>query len=423
VKRLILTLARDPVIVVRAAYGIVLYGLGLVWGLFVRQPPPTGRPRVAFQSYAVHQALFYETLIRRLLREDRVDVFFTIWPHPQLPWSEPRRLHEVATSRFGLDPSRVLPHWRVMWWRFDLTNYSDVLALFPLRRAPTCVFNHGAGQFRRNFQRLGPRRSVYDFDFVITSGPSDRDLIVANSQGRKMPRIYPVGLPSFDEYLQPAVTRHQYLSGLGLDDTRPVVLYAPHFSEVLLPENKGARFFEDVLRELAKLPVNVIVKPHAMLLSPGAVSGFRWKQALLQAQTAQVKVDFAPEDVYALHAADVLVTGLSSRAFNFMLLDKPVVLYPGRYVPEDNFASERYRLMCQGSTVAGSLAALIALVQDALLRPGTHSEARRRVAAGLFSNLGNSTRDVASIIYREIGLDVEAAPRSQMRDANPSAPR
>jgi CDP-glycerol glycerophosphotransferase (TagB/SpsB family) len=191
-----------------------------------------------------------------------------------------------------------------------------------------------------------------------------------------------------------------------------VVLYAPHFSEVLLPENKGARFFEDVLRELAKLPVSVTVKPHAMLLSPGAVSGFRWKHALLQSQTAQVKVDFAPEDVYALHAADVLVTGLSSRAFNFMLLDKPVVLYPGRYVPEDSFARERYRLMCQGSTVAGSLAALIALVQDALLRPGTHSEARRRVAAGLFSNLGNSTRDVASIIYREIGLD-----------ANPSAPR
>jgi CDP-glycerol glycerophosphotransferase (TagB/SpsB family) len=163
---------------------------------------------------------------------------------------------------------------------------------------------------------------------------------------------------------------------------------------------------------MAKLPVNVIVKPHAMLLSPGAVLGFDWKHVLLQAETAQVKVDFSPEDVDALLAADVLVTGLSSRAFNFMLLDKPVALYPGRYVPEDTFARERYRLMCEGSTVADSLAALIAHIQDALVRPGAYSEARRRVAAALFSNPGNSTRDVASIIYREIGLDV-----------NPSAPR
>jgi hypothetical protein len=143
-----------------------------------------------------------------------------------------------------------------------------------------------------------------------------------------------------------------------------------------------------VLRELATLPVNVIVKPHAMLLNPGAVSGFDWKHALLQAETAQVKVDFAPEDVDALHAADVLITGL-----------------------------------CEGSTVANSLAALIAHVQDALLRPGTHSDARRRVAAALFSNPGNSTRDVAGIMYQEIGLDVERASRSQMRDANPSTPR
>jgi CDP-glycerol glycerophosphotransferase (TagB/SpsB family) len=403
-KRLILTLTRDPAIVVRTGYGMLLYGLGLLWGLFVRQGRPTGRPRIAFQSYAVHQALFYESLIQRLLRDDCVDVFFTIWPHPQLPWSEQRRLQEVATSRFGLDPSRVLPHWRVMWWRFDLTNYSDVLGFFPLRRARTCMLGHGAALFRRNFQKLGPRRSVYDFDFVITSGTYDRDLIVANSQGRKIPRIYPVGLPAFDKYFRPEVTRRQYLSGLGLDDTRPVVLYAPHFSEVLLPGNKGARFFEDVLRELAKLAVHVIVKPHAMLLSPGAVSGSRWQHVLLQAETAQVKVDFAPEDVFALHAADVLITGISSRAFNFMLLDKPVVLYSGTYVPEDSFARERYRLMCQGSAVADSLAALIADVQDALLHPEACSEARRRVATALFSSSGDSTGDVANIIYREIGL-------------------
>jgi hypothetical protein len=409
VKRLILTLARDPVIIVRAAYGIALYGFGLVWGMFVRQPPPTRRPLVAFQSYAVHQALFYETLIQRLLREDRVDVFFTIWPHPQLPWSEQRRLRQMATSRFGLDPSRVLPHWRVMWWRFDLTNYSDVLGFFPLRRARTAMLSHGAGQFRRNFQKLGPRRSFYDFDFVITPGPCDRDLIVANSEGRKMPRIYPAGLPSFDKYIHPDITRRQYLSGLGLDDTRPVVLFAPHFSEVFLSGKKGARFFDEMLRALAKLPVHVIIKPHAMSLSPGAASGLRWKHLLLQAETAQVKVDFAPEDVYALLAADVLITGISSRAFNFMLLDKPVVLYPLGYVPADNIARERYRLMCEGSTVADSLPSLIGHVQDALLRPEAHSAARRRVAAALFSNLGNSTRDVAGIIYREIGLDVEAS--------------
>jgi hypothetical protein len=360
----------------------------------------------------VHQALFCETLIQRLLRDDRVDVFFTIWLHPQFPWSEQRRLREVATSQFGLDSSRVLAHWRVMWWQFDLTTYSDVLGFFPFRAARTCILPHGAGLFRRNFRKMGPRRSIYDFDFVITSGPYDRDLILANSEGRKMPRVYPVGLPYFDKYFHPDITRRQYLSGLGLDDTRLLLLYAPHFSEVLLAGNKGTRFFEPVLQEMAKLPVNVIVKPHAMLLSPGAVLGFDWKHVLLQAETAQVKVDFSPEDVDALLAADVLVTGLSSRAFNFMPLDKPVALYPGRYVPEDTFARERYRLMCEGSTVADSLAALIAHIQDALVRPGAYSEARRRVAAALFSNPGNSTRDVASIIYREIGLDV-----------NPSAPR
>lgn len=78
----------------------------------------------------------------------------------------------------------------------------------------------------------------------------------------------------------------------------------------------------------------------------------------------------------ALLAADVPVTDVSSRAFNFMLLDKPVVLCPRAHPPAGSLAQTTYDLLCRGAVVAEAL----------------------------FANPGEATDAVTQVLYSELGL-------------------
>jgi hypothetical protein len=400
---LLLTLAR-------AALSALLVGVGMCWGV-LRRKRKGNRPRVAFQASAVHLAWFFELLIKRLLRDDRVDVFFVAWPQPLFPWREQRQVRELAVSRFGLRPERVLPYWKTVWSKFDLVVFVDVRAAFPLRPTRTCLLFHGAGRSLRSLERRWPGHTVYDFDLTCPFGPFDQDLIEQYRRGRLKPwGNHAVGCSQFDRYFHPDLTRAEYLRELDLTEDRPVVLYAPHYSELARPGDEVVTMFESVIRELAKLPVQLIVKLHAFSFMPAGALGRRWEPVLSGLESDRIRVDRSPDDVHALLAADVLVSDISSRAFNFMLLDKPVVLFPGRYVPPDSLARRRFDLMCQAAVVASSLADLALHVQDALRCPERQSVARRQVAQALFSNPGHATPEVVRILYEAVGLGGGPAP-------------
>jgi hypothetical protein len=391
----------------RAAGAAFMLAAGVILGPLLSRQKRTGRPVIAFQAYAEHLLYFYEFLIRKLLLDDRVDVILLTWPHPQFPWRVQTKLRELAVTELGLSPASVVPFWRACWWRFDCMISNDALVLPLLRRTRTCQMFHGPIISNRFFRRGLVRQPVFDTDLAFPFGPYCRDQILAGSSGRQnLLRVHTVGSPRFDKYFHPGRAKGEYLRTLGLSDSRPVVVYAPHWSELNLPGDAGVDLFRGAVGELAKLTVQIIVKLHAMSMVPGAAGGRNWDDLLRAAESSRVRVDRGMEDVDAMLAADVLVTGVSGRAFNVMLLDKPVVLYPRAHPPAGSLAQTAYDMLCRGAVVADSLHELGERVQEALANPQALSDQRRRVAEALFANPGHATSEVARILYSSVGTGV-----------------
>jgi CDP-glycerol glycerophosphotransferase (TagB/SpsB family) len=68
----------------------------------------------------------------------------------------------------------------------------------------------------------------------------------------------------------------------------------------------------------------------------------------------RIRVDDDVDDISALRHADLLITDISSRAFNFMLLDKPVVAFCPDEVFVDRLDRERVEPIRQGAHLARS---------------------------------------------------------------------
>ena len=155
--------------------------------------------------------------------------------------------------------------------------------------------------------------------------------------------------------------------------------------------------------------MSVIVKLHAMSFMAGAAGGRLWREMLGQLESSQVKVDRATEDVDALLAADVLVTGISSRACNFMLLDKPVVLYRSGLVAPRYKVRPAYGMLRSAAWLAETAAELGVCVRGAPANPQAYREQRAALREAFFANPGHATEEVTRILYEEI----EAGLRSK----------
>lgn len=364
------------------------------------------KPRVAFQAYALHLAQFCEPIARQLIEDGRVDVYFVVLSHPHFSRDERRRIRRFAAVTLGLEKARMLSFWQTAWARFDMWIYLDVFSAFPFRSTRKCLLAHGTTLPGRFFHARRPLHRLFDFDVVFAAGAYDRDLIRQEArQHGPSPVIRADGCPHMDRLLSPQRSRAQYLAPLGFTDDLPVVLYAPHWQDLNHWGDDGPRLFATVVNALADIPVNVLLKPHAMCYLPAATRGRPWRKVVDSLQGRSVRADFGEDDTAALTHADVLVTGRSSRTFNFMLLDKPVVLFPALAPSQDPVDEMRRVIAREAGHSAESLGELIDWVRRALRDPASGSEKRRGHAARLFANVGHATKEVVHGIYDELGLD------------------
>jgi CDP-glycerol glycerophosphotransferase (TagB/SpsB family) len=237
---------------------------------------------------------------------------------------------------------------------------------------------------------------MFDFDLLLTAGPHDADAIqsFARKNGKSLMAV-PVGLPFLDRLLDPSLSKDEYLRKLSLDPSRPTILFAPHWSR------------PDVLREqmdrclaiLQETGCNIVVKFHAALRHQSHSGEHSWWEKVQR--TDRISVDEDINDVPALKHADILITDTSSRSYNFMLLDKPVILiWPVSYShPAD---AERMRTMRSAALIADPLETLKAAIQDALRHPDRLRKERRQVASAYFANFGGSARTVAALIENHL---------------------
>ena len=296
---------------------------------------------------------------------------------------------------------QFLTHDQVEWRRFDLYVNGDPWAAARLRRCAHRVnFFHGvAGKYDLD-QPSGLPLGFEYYDHVAFIN-RDRMLKYLSAEIVTPRQAVLVGYPKLDKLASGGFDRAAILASLGLANGRRTALYAPTYSEASSLHLAG----EEIVRALAAAGMNVIVKLHDRSLDPDPKynAGIDWRarfQALGKTlEPGRVRFVEIPDSSPLLAAADCLVTDHSSVGFEYLVLDRPLIVFDAPDLPRAaRINPEKIVLLRSAATVVGTTAELTAAAIRAMEQPAHLSAARRRVARALFFDPGQATTRAVELV-------------------------
>ena len=349
---------------------------------------------------------------RALAVDPRVRVWLTSSERPALAAS----IYRDATA-----PARRIPPGRAMTMRFDACLAADLVwASLPRGTCRVQMFHGVAGKFSQLYDRPAVSMREWHRLFFINERRL-RNFIAAGALDADSDAIRLVGMPKTDCLVDGTFQRDDVLAANGLDPGRPTVLYAPTWT----PYSSLNAMGEEVIRGLVDADYTVLVKPHnhSFQMAYASSGGIDWAARLgplLQRPRGLLVRD--GDSSPWLVAADVLISDHSSVAFEYLLLDRPLVriempeLIRRTDIPEDYVA-----LMASASTTVRSAGEVLAAVEHALADPTDQSSVRRQVAADLFYGPGGATRRAVCELYDLVELPAPGLPVAKAPADYPSA--
>lgn len=310
---------------------------------------------------------------------------------------------------------RFLTHRQAEWRRFDLYVNADPWAAARLRRCAHRVnFFHGvAGKYDLD----NPKGLPLGFETYDRVGFINRDRmlrylaaeVVRPAQARL------VGYPKLDKLANGAIDADGIKRRYALAD-RPTALYAPTYSEASSLHLAGL----DIVRALDKAGFNVLVKLHDRSLDkdPRYNGGIDWRarfgELIAQSRSGRIHFVEIPDASHLLAAADVMITDHSSIGFEFLVLDRPLIVFDA---PDLATAArvnpEKIALLRGAATVTRTPAQTAMAASAAIADPASQSAARRRIAREMFFEPGSATLRAVHLI-REL-LDAPAPGTAGVR--------
>lgn len=152
------------------------------------------------------------------------------------------------------------------------------------------------------------------FDVLTCSGEYDRQIFERIFPNTK--NIQPIGLPRNYELLHHEYDRDATIKKLGLDPSKPILLYAPTFREYQ-QTNLGNTYltnpFSQQTEQWLAEHYNVLLRGHYFTETPS--------------DTSFIDVSNYSDLNELMRVSDILVTDYSSIMFDYALLGKPIFLY------------------------------------------------------------------------------------------------
>ncbi|MBN1364726.1 MAG: CDP-glycerol glycerophosphotransferase family protein [Syntrophaceae bacterium] len=361
-----------------------------------------GKKKIAFQTYSIHLAQHFQPVITQLMKEN-VELSFIILPNSQFPLKSARALRAYARDVLLIPNKNIKYYWETIWGKYDLIIYNEVYAKFPIRKTTNWLMSHGTGVTLRTIKRSIFHKTLFDFDLSLMAGSYDVNVVkkFCEKEGLSA-ELVPIGVPFLDRFADPGISRERYLMNLSLDTNKKTILFAPHWGLTRTSSQILNRYFDQCIAILKELDYNILLKLHACSLNISQAKGVNWKKRVQK--LSSIAVDHNFDDIPALAFSDVLITDISSRAFNFMMLNKPVILI--FQVPFSQLIEvDKARLMQRGSLVADRLDNLKQLIERAMENPDLLSMDRQKVASECFVNFGRSAEAVVALIKNRIKLE------------------
>jgi hypothetical protein len=365
-----------------------------------------GRPRrILFDARTPMNYVMWRPVAERLARDPRIEQ----WHMAGEETGRPYALYDPVGVR-----DRIISRLEAQLMRFDLYVCADFVATWLKRRVRRVHIFHGvAGKYGLD----APDSSVGIFDaFFFVNRDRMRRYRAQGLADRRSAHL--IGMPKVDRLVDGSLTREAARDALGLGGSRPAVLYAPTWSA----QSSLARIGGALLEALGALDVHVVVKLHdrAFDRRPAYSSGPDWpaRLAALEAE-GRVRLVRDPDATTALAAADCLVTDHSSIGFEYLLLDRPLVVVDEPDLLETaRVTSDHVGWLREAGTTVRTAGEAAAAVKAGLADPRARRAGRRRVARRLFYRPGTATDRAVAAIYRLLELAPPAAALTKESDTD-----
>ena len=316
-------------------------------------------------------------------------VFEAVERYPDTDLSFTSEYPELIKPMVGV--GRFITHAEAEWRRFDLYMNADPWAAARLRRCARRInFFHGvAGKYDLDRPEGLPMGfEYYDRVAFINRDRMSRylDAGVVSQQQAAL-----VGYPKLDRLASGGIDGRGIRTELGLGNDRPTALYAPTYSPASSLHLAG----EAIVGALADAGLNVIVKLHDRSLDPDPRynGGVDWR-ARMRALEREGRIRYVEgaDASPLMAAADVMVTDHSSVGFEYLVLDRPLVVFdaPGLQAAA-RINPEKIALLRSSATVVHRVGELAGAVRAELESPGRLAERRHAVADTMFHDPGKAT--------------------------------
>ncbi len=238
---------------------------------------------------------------------------------------------------------------------------------------------------------VGPKASYIKnkqlnyYDYVFCPGPA---VYKMQSEIVEKCKICKTGLPVTDTLLHnDGFKGEQYTFK---DTSKPILLYAPSWSN----NSEMISVDEDILYVLKEQPIyNIVIKPHPLLLDPERCEGKDWGACFSSVEGKNVIVyKETNTSIYEiLRTADILLGDISSVIYEFMILERPVIIYAKENIFEYYGSMNEYRNLLEAVYKIKKPENLIDILKLLTFdKKDTMIEERKALLNKTFFALGNS---------------------------------
>jgi len=360
------------------------------------------RKRILFEAASPMSLTIFMPLYERLKRDPRIDLWFTSCA---TAW-EPRQIF----AGFGITDN-VLSRAAARWFKTDAYINVDFWDMTWLHRHTRRIhlFHGVAGKYNLDAPvELAPTISGFDCLMFVNADRRQRYIeagLVADDE-RRAPIV---GYPKVDCLVDGSLDRQAIAHALQLDPSIPTVIYAPTWS----PESSLNTVGLEVVEGLAAAGLQVIVKLHDRSYDrqQRGSGGIDWASNLRRYDGHPgVRIARESNGCPFMVASDAMVSDHSSIAFEYMLLDRPLIVVDcPALIHKAAISPEKVERLRAAADVASDPQKVTDTVLAALRQPQRLSAERRRTAADLFFEPGNATDRALALLYQLIDLPMPAA--------------
>ncbi len=228
-----------------------------------------------------------------------------------------------------------------------------------------------------------------------------------------------VGYPKLDALVNGAYEPAAVRRSLGLDPGRPTVIFGPTWSSASALHVAG----EAIVESLLGAGFNVIAKLHdrSLQVSERFTDGIDWRARLSRfAAGGRFALATGADSSPYLSAADLMVTDHSSIGFEFLTLDRPLIVFDAPDLARvARINPEKIALLRSAATVVRDTDGLVAAAEDARRSPGRLSARRQHIAGDMFFRPGSATSRALQACYALLELTPPLAS-NETSDSNDS---